>query len=825
MNHYERFILLTCKCYQSHKPIKAMKHRLYLIAFIAICLFSSIKATDTSFVFYFNEKDFSVLKSNGDSLNIISIKSPAIYLDETKPCIPLIGKSIVLENDVEIKNITTTFNKRLIHSDIILSNAPYPCPTDVTTLQKANKVKGYSPTTYPESNCLISNRISIGDLDAVNFLTTPYIYDALTNELFFIDSLRVDIEITKNESLIKENRIALNQSTTGIISEIFEDTDEILPQRVIEQNLSETYEYIIITNESLKDAFTPLAEWKRKKGVTSKIITIEEINERYFEPTLQMRIKSCITDMYESHFTQYVLLGGDIEIVPSYPCYVNSYVPAMEQGTYINHEFVYLDYYIENDIPADVYYSCLGTLDWDTNGDGRVGDPINDKIVDLVPITYVTRAPVQNIKETEIFVNRTIEYEQNPNFIKGLFHCGATLTDEVTGEALADLIFDQVINRKVVIGVTKLFDTYESDEPFSTESITNIFNSGYILASIFSHGNNVSWCIDNNGTAQSFFNTSNANKINNSGHTLITTMACETNHFDQNSTNQSDPCLSEALFRNPNSGIIGFIGSSRLGWFNGLVPSLDYSIAYEYNIYDRLFNSENYMHTALNLGTLIARTKASMLPYLSTDRHTTELLKQTSLYRWLHYSVNVLGDPEMPIFTTYPKSFQNSRTTINDNGELIVYTGSENARVCVSSKNDNEFYEVQNGSECIFKINGRFYDVWITEPNYIPKHYSVENLKLSSNAIYNNEDKVKLLISPNPASSITEVTIPLSSEDYKIEVSLTNTISGITHLYQIPRESNKIKIDISTLPKGLYVVNLLKDGIIDTDNTSHLIKQ
>jgi len=84
----------------------------------------------------------------------------------------------------------------------------------------------------------------------------------------------------------------------------------------------ETATYLIITQDSLAAAFEPLMDWKTRKGLHARIVTIESINFQYPGIDLQERIRNCIKDYYSNSGTDWVLLGGDTQVIPDRKAYV-----------------------------------------------------------------------------------------------------------------------------------------------------------------------------------------------------------------------------------------------------------------------------------------------------------------------------------------------------------------------------------------------------------------------------------------------------------------------------------------------------------------------
>ena len=139
------------------------------------------------------------------------------------------------------------------------------------------------------------------------------------------------------------------------------------------------------------------------KGVPSEIVTVESIESSYPGTNTQAKIKNCILDYATNNGSICVLLGGDNTIIPDYDCYY-----------YVNNDNPPYDPDYTN--PADIYYAGLdGTdpTDWNLDGDDKQGEPYVDG-VDLYPDVIATRAGLRTSDDVTAFVNKTLNYEQNP---------------------------------------------------------------------------------------------------------------------------------------------------------------------------------------------------------------------------------------------------------------------------------------------------------------------------------------------------------------------------------------------------------------------------
>lgn len=774
--------------------------QLLSIIFISLCIFVQAKSEVETHTFHFSESDYSIKTVAGDSLSVTSIAVPASYPSIDNPEIPIIGKSVALTNGETVRDFSVTVSKRLVRSGVDLRNAQNPIPTSFTPDQIVQSGSGYAAKIYPDSNCELSMCYEFGGVNIASFLISPFVFDAGARNLYFVDSIRVDMDVEskglrKAPSRIRPDQIEIVQSVIDN-PEIY----ETMPMMLDETPSGETYEYLIITNEALKPAFQPLADWKRKKGVRSKIITVEEIDQSYTGETQQIRIKTCLKDYYENHFSMFVLLGGDVDIVPAQMCYVKTNVEGVINDTLR---------VISDFMPADVYYSCMvGNVNWDTNGNGKPGEYGFDA-VNVNPHLYVSRAPVRTLSETKIFVDRTIEYEQSPKYAKNFLQAGTMLSMTFKGETLADLLFNEVINGKIIMGSDKFFDSYTfNGAAFTTSSFSSVLKSGYTNVELICHGEKTYW--QNYNISKPLFDTTAASTLNNPWHTIITTMACYTNAFDGTGDVKSpDPCLSEALIRNSKSGVIGYLGSSRFGWYSS---ELNNSMAYETDFYYRLLDPSSKPENK-HFGALVNFIKHTMLAQTNTP-----------IYRWLHFAINAMGDPEMPLFNAYPKMFDSATAEYGLDGILVVKTGSDKARVCVSSVTGEDYYAIGDGKDVTFNTGEGDFDVWITQQNYIPKHIEISKPDIEkANSRSISETKI-MSVSPNPATDQVDVEFTRSNPNSRLELSLTNISTSQSRNIDVSKSGTCATVDVSTLQNGVYIVNLIENGVV-IPGSERLIKQ
>lgn len=773
-----------------------------IIALSVLCALFSIQADDFSHTFVFNPEKFSINPAAGDSLIIRSTSEASSHPDPSFPDLPLLSRRIAIPGNTAISNCAITLHKHLIRTGVAVQNTTSPVPTSIPLSSVTVRNIGYPATIYPESACELISTNKMGCINVASFIVCPFQYDATAHNLYFIDSITVTLSLA--ESMMQRAPMRTLSAQLDILAgtvdnpEILQSiptTNSIIPEEY-------SYDYLIITRNLLKEAFEPLATWKRKKGVRSKIITVEDIEKNYTGTCTQEKIKRCIFDQNENYGVMYVLLGGDQWQIPSMPCYVNT-------------DKVGTAGYISTDIPADVYYACPDNYNWDTNGDGRRGEMLGDRI-NIMPQVHVTRALVDGNVDVTAFVNRIIDYEQSPKFTPIFFQGGTVLNNEsknlpyCAGETMADLVYNEVIKEKVYIYTHKFFDTYRYNGlPFTNQNFKAELEKGNPFAEIICHGSATGWYKFNSGP---LFGLDDAGSLNNTGHTLVTTSACFTNAFDSAYTK----CLSEVLITNPKSGVIGYLGSSREGFHYPNTSEL--SMAYEIDFYDRLLNND-YRPYVKHFGEIVTHMKHTLCGLAETDGY----------YRWLHYSINAIGDPETPIFNSTPREFQGILALGSQFG-LNVNTGRENARVCISSVNDGIFYEVKTGEALHFDAPLGTYDVWVTEPGFIPYHKTVVSKYME---VINPDDPIihpihplgLTSVAPDPSFARTKVKYTSGTEVSDLKIMITNVNGLQSYTFTLDPMVNEKTLDLSSLPSGVYVAVLLADGTPTTDTPIRFVKQ
>jgi hypothetical protein len=705
---------------------------LRIILLIVVGVFTvdtSFGKYDNVFLITFSENDFSYMTDSNGQLEI-GCNLNSSYPCSSSPGLPLISKSFAISGGKVLKSFSVDISKSLVKNGVAVARAPIAVPTSLASM--ANDLDNYNvkytDAVYPANNCTFAGTAEWRELSVLNFVISPYIYETESKSLYFINKMTINIETEETENNCE---LPLTDNILSIVKNMVSNADQVDMILSSNKNNKPQYapvaddnklDYVIITNEMLKEAFQELTNWKSIKGVKSDIMTIEEIGKKYQGATIQAKIKNCLCDLFLNRGLKYVLLGGDDTVVPVQGCYATIKGQPTELSMDIDE-----NYYTDKTIPSDLYYACFnGNFEWNGNNNELYGE-LSDNI-NLTPYIFVTRVPVRSPRHARNYISKLIAYERTPMWNNTMLMGGMMIGFEINGQSDSELFGDRLYiefiqpywNGKKY----KFYDTYTDlgngkEYKFTSSNIHEQLSKGYSFIDINTHGQQQAWlCIkDNNAVA---YYVKDAKNLINNGHSIIITASCHTNAFDSSSKpGIADPCLSECFIRNPDSGIIGYVGSSRYGW-GPPKNEIKYgsSLEYETQIYKAIFagvDEENHF------GEIIATAKMGRIPF-SIENNPD---------RWLQFSLNPVGDPEMPVYTRIPVSFSDIKFKFDDIG-FSLDTGLDNCKICLSYPENGKqkilgIYEKQK------KISGiglpADCTICVTKQNYIPYIISVRQLQ------------------------------------------------------------------------------------------------
>ena len=602
---------------------------------LSISLFFIMPNGLTQFTTDESTKSISVSYSFSEPVIETRLIQDIIYTDVTipdiltdgnpgKPCLPVKGAYILLPPKTTVDAITITYNdQKMYFLDHLILPGEVPIPISeperriplFTDENIYSSIAEFPGTLYDIVGTYQSHGYTILVLNIY-----PVQYQPMNNCILFYRDIAFEI-YTKDVSEINE-MIRDTDSDRSNVLRIVDNPDDIsLYDSFIltSSDLEDSAELLIITTDELKDTFLPLKNAHDAEGIQTKIATLSDIGSDDPED-----IREYIREMYQTQGINYVLLGGDDDVIPARHLFVS----GMDEDVT----------YYETYMPSDLYYACLdGGFDGD--GDGSWGEPNdgdNGGDVDLFSEVSVGRASVSNVEEAEIFVQKTLSFMAD---IDEFYRDKVLFVGENLGNygiaTYAGNYLDQFYNVSNDDGYTTygfstdLYDIttlYDRDGPWSKEELAGYINDGVGIINHLGHSNYV---------YNMKMRYSEMDIFNNDDLCFVYSQGCMAGGFDEKD------CFAEYMTVKQPYGAAAGIWNARYGWFWAYRTDGD-SQRYHREFWDAVFG-EN-------------------IPTIGQANHDSKedniYLIGRSCMRWTMYELNLFGDPTLAFYHYRPEKPQ-----------------------------------------------------------------------------------------------------------------------------------------------------------------------
>jgi len=584
----------------------------------------------------------------GDGDHLLEPGVPELPVCRENILLPSNAKNINLKiKSVKQETLSGPYYLPPVQKPAILSEIIFTVPKRVDENKNIYNLK----TAFPKQIVNLSGKGTFRGMRTGDIIYHPFQWIPKEKKLVYNKSIELEINYSLEGYLPHRKR---SRTDSKIEQSFFLNSPK---NKYSVEKDTDDIDYLIITDSSFVDEFQDLLKWKREKGLCSKIATTDSIYNNCPGVDHQEMIRNCIKDYYNNYNLQWVLLGGDTYIIPSRI----AFAMACEAGFQPSNE---------DSIPADLYYADLDG-DWNENGNppyGEVGDSI-----DLYPDVFVGRAPVDTEEEVSTFVSKVISYEKNPpvDYLNKALFLGEILwwdpyTDAGVGKNMIDSLYIPDW-----INITKLYQSLGNE---NSTTVRNAINNGQNL---INHDGHAWYTVM--GMGDDYFGYSDMDNLTNGDSlSILYSIGCWSNAFDYDA-------ISEHFINNPNGGGVAFIGNSRYGWGSPGHPGFGYSDRFDADFYSNLFSLK---HT--NIGLTLAMTKADYIPRS----------RQENVYRIHQYQLNLLGDPEMPVWLDKPSNMLIvAPDTVKDNVPFNIRVTDTlnsslyNVRLCITQINGDSIWE------------------------------------------------------------------------------------------------------------------------------------
>jgi phage FluMu protein Com len=642
-----------------------------------------------------------------------------------EPQVPI--KSTVLETGYKIKDIEVKYSILKVIRDLVVEPAPElqvfvdrTIENDLEYTDYEISIRDYfaEDRYYPDYDYLITkldSRVDHGESKYIySFQLFPCKYNPGARTAMYYQNVAVKLfyDQTQNpaqdmNALVKPNSNTRNVHSSENSGDEGYDANE--PENF---ELEGTVKYLVITTSKLIDELEPLVTWKERKGLTTQIIDINTIynNQSYngYDPAEELR--NFIQYYYNNFGTEYVLLAGDYDTVPTRLCFDPDPYPGADDG----------------EIPADSYYACIseGTT-WDVDNDyiyGELGD-----LDDIYPDIMVGRIAINSEIKMKDWVDEVIKYECEPgaeNWTDKVIMIGPNVHNTGDGAKQSEYFYNTYL-KYVYNTFDKYYEDSEQGKPFSRSEVIKSINQGAAFLNYLGHGGPSTWTY--NFGYSKLIDKGDVNKFTNRGmKPVVYAMSCLTGWFDDASDSgygNFGDCIGETFTENVMDGGIGYIGSARtsVGVINQKYGPFATGLQEDYV---RQLSQLNF-----GLGSSFTEAKkhysemwGNYFPDTNSDGEVQAC--------WLE--VNLLGEPELTLWTKRPEVFNISNITNEDTLIIIVENSTgqpvKNAQVCLQLTNSlgrTSFMDVKHttsAGEAVFYIGGlpSRLNLTVTKTNFLP---------------------------------------------------------------------------------------------------------
>ena len=433
----------------NYKKISLHFKTLFVSFILLFIIFSSIISADSNDRYdlitknYFFEIPHIEKVTINDTIydRVIMPDSPGSAIPG-EPILPVHEVQLLLPTKTRVKEIDVILGERVfLGSDFNIEPSAEPVPLSMSNLAKLPKpnMEIYnSDDPFPDKTFKKIGTYSFRGYDVLVLVLHPIQYIPKNGELYYFREMTLSIKTTE-----KKLTNPLFRNTKDDEIELAKKIDNPLDipfytKKIINSLFPNNYDLLILTIDEFKDSFETLKETHDATGINTEIKTLRDIS--LFPDTVTPEdIRDFITEEYLYSGIEYLLIGGDNDIIPAKNLFFGEYNDRDVHG------------------PSDLYYACLdGTYNFD--GDNKWGestDGENGEDVDLVAEVYVGRACVGSALEVNNFVDKTIEYIESDHYTNITLMVGERLSYEpITwgGDYMDEIINGSNANKQTTIG-------------------------------------------------------------------------------------------------------------------------------------------------------------------------------------------------------------------------------------------------------------------------------------------------------------------------------------------------------------------------------------
>jgi len=280
-----------------------------------------------------------------------------------------------------------------------------------------------SDQPYPSSVVEFVRTSGYREYNLVDIRINPITYYPISKTLVYNSDITVSIKYTYPEDYSAENiMVDTLPRTEKFAQEIIFNYDQAKLWYTTAPLGRESYDYVIITLDSLTSSVDSLADWESVKGRSVNVVTTSWINSNYAGYDSAEKIRNFLRDKYPSD------QWGIMDV-----CLIGNYDDVPMRRTAQNSGY--------GQPETDFYYAELTKPDsqsWDSNSNHLWGE--DSDTIDFYGEVSIGRIPWSEPSTVEHICQKSVAYEQNydESFKKNILLLGAFFWSDTDNAVLME---------------------------------------------------------------------------------------------------------------------------------------------------------------------------------------------------------------------------------------------------------------------------------------------------------------------------------------------------------------------------------------------------
>ena len=597
-----------------------------------------------------NDFDISLVETSSGNFHQLSLHNEPNFITAEQPSLPHINRSFIIPDNHSINvSILQEEYDEYQNINIVPSKGNLKRNIDINLIPYKRGASYNKDEYFPGHLYSLHDPYILRDFRGQVVQINPFQFNPGTSTLKVYNRILVKIEFIGNNSINRySNRENINRFTRDYYYIYSDRFINFQSQEIRYTPISEDGEMLIICYDSFCDEMDPLVQWKNQKGLKTTLVPLSEAGSS------ANSIRNYIQNFYNSNNLTYLLLVGDIGQIPTFTT----------GGGFSSGE-------------SDISYAYLSGND-------------------SYPEFFVGRFSAQNLSHVQTAVERTIDYEKNPQqnaswYNKGLLiasneGAGAGHNGGESDWQHAQNMRDDLINY-FYTEVDEMYDGthggQDSNGNPSNGMVRNAIEDGVGIIHYTGHGDTDVW-------VTSSFDTDDVNSLtNNNELPFICTVGCKSGDFGDGT------CLGEEFIRSTNnSEPTGAIATFMSTIYQSWAPPMEAQDEMVDILVESFSNNRKYTFGGISWnGCLKMNDSYGSSGYDETDHWTLfgdpSLEVRTAPPTTISISHEGAYDPNDGAYEIiFDGLYDNIQATLSNNGEILGTAYGENNFVVITPDED-----------------------------------------------------------------------------------------------------------------------------------------